>query len=193
MEHSSNKENINVRDSKLDEESLITVDENGNRVQIRFIKSFKAKLIQASDETKAYYSQLKNEVLSYKKTTSRVSWHFDSINSGRNYVIKFALRGKTLCVYYPLNVDALDSKYKVEKIDNKKFVELPCLYRINNERRLAYAKDLIALVALKFGLEKREVPNVNYYLPYEDRDSLLKKGLVKKLIVPYAPIPNSKK
>ena len=81
---------------------VVEKDKEGNFFEIRFSKSFQAKLIQASDEAKGYYEVLKNEVLSYKKTKSVVSWSFDSINSGRNPVMKFAVRGKTLCVYFPL-------------------------------------------------------------------------------------------
>ena len=171
--------------SSEDDEEVITItDKAGNRFQIRFIKSFTAKLIQASDETKAYYTELKNEVLSYKKTKSRISWYFDSINAGRNYVIKFGMRGKTLCVYYPLNADDyIDTKYKVEKVEAKKYADVPCLYRINNDRRLEYAKELFALVASNLGLTKGEVPTVNYYLPYEERDPLLARGLIKELKV----------
>ena len=166
-----------------DEGEVITVtDEKGNKFQIRFIKSFTAKLIQSSDDTKAYYTELKNEVLSYKKANSRISWHFDSINAGREYIIKFGMRGKTLCVYYPLNADDyVDSKYKVEKAEAKKYADVPCLYRINNDRRLAYAKELIAEVAKKLGLEKGEVPSENYYLPYEDNEPLLVRGLIKEV------------
>lgn len=166
-----------------DEEEVETIkDEKGNIFQIRFIKSFTAKLIQSPEETKKYYEELKNEVLSYKKTNSRISWHYDAINSGRNYVLKFAVRGKTLCVYLPLNVDDyVDSKYKVEKVESKKFEDVPCLYRIKNDRRLGYAKELIAVVAERLGLEKGEEQHEVYSnLPYEPNKPLVARGLIKE-------------
>ena len=166
-----------------EEEEVVTVtDEKGNIFQIRFIKSFTAKLIQSPDETKKYYEELKNEVLSYKKTNSRVSWHYDSVNSGRNQVLKFAIRGKTLCVYYPLNADDYaDTKYKVEKSESKKYEEVPCMYRIKNERRLGYAKDLIAVVASNLGLVKGEEQHEVYSnLPYEPNKPLIARGLIKE-------------
>lgn len=166
-----------------DEEEVETIkDEKGNIFQIRFIKSFTAKLIQSPDETKKYYEVLKNEVLSYKGTRSRTSWHYDAINSGRNYVLKFAVRGKTLCVYFPLNVDDyVDSKYKVEKVETKKFEDTPCLYRIKNDRRLGYAKELIAVVASNLGLEKgKEQHEVYSNLPYEPNKPLVARGLIKE-------------
>lgn len=166
-----------------DEEEVETIkDEKGNIFQIRFIKSFTAKLIQSPEETKKYYEELKNEVLSYKKTNSRISWHYDAINSGRNYVLKFAVRGKTLCVYLPLNTDDyVDSKYKVEKVESKKFEDVPCLYRIKNDRRLGYAKELIAVVAERLGLEKGEEQHEVYSnLPYEPNKPLVARGLIKE-------------
>ncbi len=165
-----------------EEDEVITVsDEKGNLFEIRFIKSFTAKLSQSPEETKKYYEELKNEVLSYKKTNSRVSWHYDSVNSGRSQVLRFAIRGKTLGVYLPLDAEKyLDSKYKVEKVFSKKYEDTPCLYRIKNDRRCAYAKELIAIVAEKLGLQKGKEQHESYIIPKESTKALLAKGLIKE-------------
>lgn len=167
--------------SSEDEEVETISDEKGNIFQIRYIKSFTAKLIQSPIETKKYYEELKNEVLSYKKTNSRVSWHYDAINSGREYVVKFAIRGKTLCVYLPLNPEGLEEKYKVENVESKRFEDVPCLYRIKNDRRCEYAKGLIAQACKKLGLEKGvEQHEVYSNLPYEPNKPLVARGLIKE-------------
>ncbi len=168
--------------SRNEDEEVETVsDEKGNIFQIRYIKSFTAKLIQSPIETKKYYEELKNEVLSYKKTNSRVSWHYDAVNSGRDYVLKFAIRGKTLCVYLPLDPEKVEEKYKVERSESKKFEDVPCLYRIKNDRRCEYTKELIAQVCEKFGLEKGEQQHEVYSnLPYEANKPLVAKGLIKE-------------
>ena len=127
------------------------------------MKSFTAKMSQAEDVMKDYYTILKNYVLAHKKANSRVSWHYDAVNVGRDMVIKFAVRGKTLCVYYDLKVDELDPKYKVEPAKGKKYEDVPCLYRIKNDRRCEYAKDLIDMVMGKVGAEKGEVPEEVYF------------------------------
>ncbi len=171
-------------DEEDEEDSIDVTDEAGNTFHIRFLKSFTAKLIQASDENKRYYQELKNEVLSYKNTTSRISWNYDSINSGRKQVLKFSIRRKTLCVYFPLDVDKLDtSKFKVEKVETKKFKDVPCLYRIKNDKRFKGAKELIALVAKMLGLTKGEPQNESYILPYEENKPLIERGLIKELKV----------
>ena len=160
-------------------------DEKGNVFQIRYVRSFTAKLIQAPKETKQYYEELKNEALSYKKANSRISWHYDAINVGREKVIKFAIRGKTLCVYFALNAENYaETKYKVEAVESKKFEETPCLYRIKNDRRLGYAKDLIAATMARLGVEKGEERHESYAdLPYEPNGPLIERGLIKELKV----------
>jgi len=163
------------------EEVETIYDENGNIFQIRYIKSFIAKLIQSPEETKKYYEALKNEVLSYKGTHSRVSWHYDAVNSGRAYVLKFAIRGKTLCVYLPLDPEQVERKYKVERSESKRFEDVPCLYRIKNDRRCEYTKELIALVASNLGLVKGEEQHEVYSdLPYEPNKPLVARGLIKE-------------
>ena len=164
-----------------EEEVKVVTDEKGNVFQIRYLKSFSAKLIQASDEAKNNYTILKNHVLAYKGLASRVSWRFDTINSEKGVVLKFVVRGKTLCVYYNLNADEVDSKYKVEKVESKRFADVPCLYRIKNARRLEYAKELIDLLMRKLHVKKGKDQHEDYYLPYEETEALVKKGLVKEI------------
>ncbi len=143
-------------------------EDTGLAIYVRYSKSFTAKLTQAPDTVKGYYTDLKNAILSYKKTTSRISWQFDSINSGRQKLIKYNVRGKTLYIYFALNPDDYaGTKYKVERTTSKKYEDVPCLYRIRNERRAKNALDLITVLAEKFGLIKGEVQNVDYRLPYE--------------------------
>ena len=127
-------------------------------------------------------AELKNYALSYKKANSRVSWHYDSVNVGRNQVLKFSIRGKTLCLYYALDAEEYaDSKYKVEKVESKKFEDVPCLYRIKNDRRRDYAKELIDVVMEKVGAVKGEESNEDYHIPYEETKVLLGKGLIKEV------------
>ena len=165
-----------------DDEETVLVTENGTTFRIQFIKSFTAKLIQSNDDIKRYYHELKNEILSYKKVNSRVSWHYESFNIGRNQVIKMAVRGKTLCIYFALDLQNLKgSKYRVELCESTKYAQVPCMYRIRNDRRCEYAKDLIAMVAEKFGMVKGENPNNEYVFPYENNEALIAKGLIKEL------------
>lgn len=121
--------------------------------------------------------------MSYNKVKSRISWNYDSVNSGRQKLIKFNVRGKTLYLYLALNPDDYaDSKYKVERASAQKYASVPCLYKIKNDKRAKYALDLIATLAEKYGLTKGEDQNENYYLPYETTEALLKKDLIRELV-----------
>ena len=99
---------------------------------IRFNKSFTAKLIQIDEVSNAWYTELKNELLSYKKVKDRMSWKRESYRFGRDCVARFVIRGKTLCIQLPLDPAQFeDTKYKVEDISHiVSSADTPCLYRI---------------------------------------------------------------
>ena len=173
-------------EEEVQEETIVLrgVDEaTGLAIVARYKKSFMARLIQSPDKTKGYYEKLMNAILSYKKVKSRVSWNYDSINNGRNKLIKFNVRGKTLNVYFALNAqDYVDTKYKVIATETKKYAETPCLYKITSDRKCKYALELIEVLAEKFGLKKGEDANENYVYPYETTEALIRKGLIKELV-----------
>ena len=148
----------------------------------KYDKSFTARLIQSEDEIKDWYTELKNYLLSYKKVNDRMSWKRETYKQGRNMVAKMSYRGKTLCLFLPLNPDDyLDSKYKVEDAsENATFVDTPCMYRIKNERRAKYAMELIDEVMARLGGVKYNRDSVDYYLPYEGVVELIGKGLIKR-------------
>ena len=97
-------------------------------------------------------------------------------------VARLGIRGKTLCLYLPLNVaDFEGTKYKVEDVSDVVANEdASCMYRIKNNRRLAYAKELIALVMKPTGCVKGVQEHVDYAaLTYETDEELMQRGLIK--------------
>ncbi len=166
-------------------ETVVVEEESFEGGTLRYDRSFTARIIQADDDQKSWYTEIKNEIMSYKKVHSRISWKKEGFNIGRNVVARIAFRGLTLCLYLPLNADDYaDSKYKVEPIeDNASFEDTPCLYRIKNAKRARYAKELLADVLAKLGAEKEDSKEaVDYYLPYEGTVQLINKGLIKRVI-----------
>ncbi|MDE7329262.1 MAG: hypothetical protein K2N57_05920 [Clostridia bacterium] len=147
-------------------------------------KTFTAKLIQSSETVKDYYTELKNELLSYKKVHSRMSKKRESFNFGRNCLARLTVRGKTLRLHLALDANTYEeTKYKVEDTSEiKSLADTPLLYRIRNDRRLKYAKDLIAAVMEKYGVQKQEIEPINYTAnyPYEATEVLIEKGLITK-------------
>ncbi|MDE6586196.1 MAG: uL15 family ribosomal protein [Clostridia bacterium] len=152
-------------------------------IVIKYKKSFTAKLIQSSDTVKEYYSQIKNELLSYKGVKSRLSWRYETFNAGRQKIAKMAIRGKSLSLFLALNpAEFADSKYIiVDKSEVAAYESTPLLYRIKNDRRLNYSKELIARAnegRVKLDIEAHDY-KADY--PYEETEPLIERGLIKVL------------
>ena len=143
---------------------IVYTSEDGWYVRVRYDRSFEAKLIQADDTLKRWYSELKNELLSYKKVTSRLSWQHEAFRLGRGTVAKLVIRGKTLRIYLALEPSAYDgSKYVVEDAsEHAKFEKTPLLYRIRSERRCRYAKELIAAAIAALGGDRGQEQDTDY-------------------------------
>ena len=171
-----------------DEEDVMQVwdEETHSLTIIRIIKSFTARLIQSKDEVKAYYDIIENELLSYKKVKSRISFKHEVFKFGKDNVVRLRFRGKTLCLYLALNpADYENTKYKIEDmsaISNSS--DVPTMYRINLLRRADYAKELIYDLMKNLGAERMDIDYKEYSkeYPYEDNEALLEKGLIKKSV-----------
>ena len=161
---------------------VIYTNDDGWYVNVRYDKSFEAKLIQGDEKLKNYYSELKNELLSYKKVTARKSWQHEAFRRGRTTVAKLVIRGKTLRLYLALEPMLYEeSKYLVEDAsEHAKFAKTPLLYRIKNDRRCRYAKDLIAAAMASAEALRGDDQNEDYAsVPYESTDDLIAQGLVR--------------
>ncbi len=152
---------------------------DGDQTIIRINKSFMGKLMQADDEAKEYYNELRNYILSYKRVNGRVSWHYDSFNLGRDQMIKLAFKGKRLAVFLALDPASLDEKYHVKDMGEiKKFEEVPAMLKIKSERGLKYAKQLIDLVLDEAERDDDYVAEEFKY-DYATDEQLVEQGLAK--------------
>ena len=168
----------------FDDEEEVLVEETFEGGVVTYNRSFMAKYIQASDETKDYYVHLKNKLLSYIKVRARISWKRESFTFGRSPMARLVFRGKTLCLCLPLDPGQFaESKYHVEDVSNiALYADTPCMYRIRNDRRLNYAYELIDFVAQNVGTKETNRHYEDYYMPYEGLVQLIDKGLVKRVI-----------
>ena len=152
-------------------------------ILIRYDKSFTARLIQAEDDVRDYYNELKNELLSYMGVKSRISWKYETFRKGRKLIAKLKIRGKHVTLYLALNpADYMDSKYKIDDVSDVKVnADTPCAYAIKNDRRCRYAKELIAKVMGDNEIEKWEKDNVQYTdnYPYDTTEHLIERKLIK--------------
>ena len=163
---------------------IVRTDNGKVLVKARYNRSFTAKLIQSEDKLKSYYGEIRNELLRYKVKT-RTSWRYETFKTGRKLLARLAVRGKTLGLYLALDPAAYqDTKYKVDDVSAvAKNAEVPALYKIKNDRRSKYAKDLIAEVMAANGLVAGDGPSDDFVAryPYEETEPLLERGLIKLL------------
>ena len=151
----------------------------GAKVFVQYRRSFRARLIQADDETKDYYNQIRNELLSYIGIKERESWNYDSYNFGRQQFAKVNANRKSLILYLALSPDQVDEKYNFRDVSEKKrYKNVPVRYKITGARSLKYAMELIEETAAKFELDFARYGE-DLHIPYEEREPLIKRKLIK--------------
>lgn len=151
---------------------------------MRYDRSFTARIIQSDNDVKNWYTRIKNELLSFKKVHCRSSWKRETFRYGKNVAARLAFRGKTLCLFLPLNpAEYAESKYKVEDAsDNASYADTPCMYRLKNEKRIRLAAELFSKVMENMGGVRFNRVSEDYYVPYEGVVELIEKGLVKRVV-----------
>ncbi len=153
---------------------------------IRLKRSFTAKMKQSDEKVKSYYSDIKNELISYKKINSNVSWHGDRFNLGRDTVAKIGINGKTLCFYIDLDPNDPELKQTVyhqkDVSAQKAYESTPFMVKIKSDAALKKALRLIAILAEKRGAEKDDkFAPIDYVaeFAYESTKSLFEAGYIK--------------
>lgn len=153
---------------------------------IRLKRSFTAKMSQSEDRIKGYYSDLKNELTSYKKINSNVSWHGDRFNFGRDTIAKINICGKTLCFY--LALDPSDPEYKTTVYHQKDvglqkaYENTPFMVKVKSDAAAKKALRLVGYLAEKLGAEKEEgFEAVDYAeeFAYQSTKQLFDNGYIK--------------
>ncbi|MDE7095621.1 MAG: hypothetical protein K2O23_03950, partial [Anaeroplasmataceae bacterium] len=172
-------------------EDVVMVDEDQDVVDevivdgqvVRYNRSFLSRLIQASDLLKNRYSELKNQILSYRGVKDKISWKKETFRVGRKTLVTFVIRGKTLCLCMALDPKQFeDTKYKVDDLSVRSpKSKTPCLYRISNDRRFRYAQELIDMLFIENQIEKLEHADMDYTLslPFETTETLIGRDLIR--------------
>lgn len=145
-------------------------------------RSFTARLLLADETLKARYAALVNELLGYEKVRCRVTWACATFAHGRRVVAKIAIKGKTLCLYLPLDpADCVGAGRGAADVSAvKKYAAVPTRLKVRSPRGERYALRLIARVAGEMSLragEKGGLTTADF--PYEPFGSLLARGLIR--------------
>lgn len=171
-----------VEEPAAKEPAPATEDENASSPYSGVRRSFLAKLIQSDDAKKRYYSEIKNELLSYRAVKARTAWGQESYKKGHTHLAKLAIRGKTLCLYVALDpAGYAESKYFFTDVSDKpQFAAVPMMMKIKSERGVKHAKELISVMAELYGLQRNpSFEPVDYVLPYQTTQELASLGLIK--------------
>ena len=159
----------------------IIVEEESVSSRLRYDKSFTARLIQSDDEVKYWYTDIKNELLSFKSVHGRISWKRETFKCHKDVIAKIAYRGKILCIFLPLNVADYADKYPVEDASEMScYEDTPMMIRLKSNRRVKLAKQLIEAIMEEKGIVRIPHETVDYYMPYEGIVELIRKGLIKR-------------
>ena len=173
---------------KPEEYAALQQQEAEGLIQIvtRYRRSFMSRLVQSQGDVQAYYSEIKNKLLSYKGVKGRISWSNETFNKGRNHIAKVVAKSKTLYVYLALDPTTLEEgTYNFEDMSGKKKYEtVPVLVKVKGPRKLKYVLELIEKICQE-NLALPEVKNfepTDYTVPYWSTEELVKTGLVKKMV-----------
>ena len=169
----------------LDTDERLSIEQTFNQQgdESGLDKSFTAKLMQASDDVKVWYFELKNCILCYEKTKSRMRWINEKFYVGRVNVATLTMRGKQLCLYLAVDASEYSSRFPVKNSTSKMYNEItPCLFKIRNANSIKQAKELISLMMSDYGVMYLTSNHSVYALPYEDDDALVAKGLARKKV-----------
>ena len=140
-----------VRESK----PVFIFDEDGNKIYPG--RDFEDRLYEADPELLQMYSDLKNEMLSYRKVHTRVSKTNDAFRFEGKLIAKIIVAGKGLKVYFALDPLSVDSAiyHQRDASGKKKFVETPLEVKVKSGLSFRKCKQLIALAMEQVGTVKK--------------------------------------
>ncbi len=168
--------------SLVEEELAVSEDVEVLPKQRTYIsKSFTGKMCQAITEYINYYNELKNYVLKFAKTRSKVSWNYDNFFVGRKSKIKLGFRGNTLVMYIDLPYSEYEgTKYYPKDFSSvKKFEDTPMMVKVKSNRGVKFAKELISVALNDLG-DKKDFKEEVYKFSKKTNAQLIKLNLAKE-------------
>ena len=142
-------------------------------------RSFRAKLIQSEDEVKGYYVAVRAHLFGYGMKCSD-SWDNETYRIGRKHYAKIGINGKTLILFLALDPKGLEgTKYFFEDVsDRKKYERTPLKFKIRSDRAVAWAIELIDMMAEADALTFKQIP-AEQIPPFEATQPLIDRGLIR--------------
>ncbi len=154
------------------------------KINVRYNKSFTANVIQAEENTKNVYTEVKNYLLSYG-LSPRMSWKCESFYKGKETYAKFKVVGKSIAVFLALDPENYEgSKYNFNNLGNsKKYERTPFEFKVRSARSVKWVKELIDDLMQNNDITQiKNYVNEKYELSYEKVESLISKGYIKLMV-----------
>lgn len=140
---------------KREPKPVFIFDENGKKIYPG--RDFEDRLYESDPKLLQMYSDLKNEMLSYRKVHTRVSKTNDAFRFEGRLIAKIIVAGKGLKLYFALDPLSVDSAifHQRDASGKKKFVETPFEVKVKSPLSYRKAKQLIALAMEQVGTVKK--------------------------------------
>ena len=119
---------------------------------------FNKKLLSLTSDIKNFFSDVHNELVSYKKVHYRVSFKGVSYRVGRKTIAKMVVRGKTLKLHLALDVNDYSKTvfFQQDMSSVKAYEDVPFTVKIKSERGKNNAINLVISLAEKNSLVKND-------------------------------------
>ena len=146
---------------KTKEEQIITqdfqiVDQNTGEVK-KIKRRFISKMMYAPYETKEYYNEIKNTLLSYR-CKPRQSSRYETYRY-KGLIAKVTLGGKAIKVYLALDPTFVEEnpKYHLKDMSAKKqYKDVPVMIRVKSDRALKYFKEIVEILMTNRGVKPKK-------------------------------------
>ena len=171
-------------DEEVEHEQL--EDENDLIDDISCAKSFIDRIYAADSELKYYYSEVKNELLSYQGITHTVDRKYELFYHGTRQIAKLSICNNVLRLYVNLDPDKYD-KAQYNHRDMSKFdchARTPLRIDVNTTETLRHAKVFIRIIRKKENLKAvSSFVKVDYEKFYTLKENIFPR-LFKKMMNP---------
>lgn len=141
-------------DDEEEDEEIGEIEIGGKSYRPKYAYPTRIKLV--SDKVKDFYTDIKNEFLSYG-IKSRISKTKENFNFSRDNVARFVVRGKTLKLYIAIDSSSIDHAYFHHKdvSEKKTYFDIPTMMPIKSRLASVKARELVAMLAEQLGLHKK--------------------------------------
>jgi hypothetical protein len=162
---------------------------------VKLNKSYQARFIQSFDQTKVRYTQLKNEILSYAHTSSKIDWSCETFFVRKKVMAKVDIVDGVIYLYLPIDASKYEGTHIfLERVKDRDGGEISSRYCIKDDVDMVIAVDLLADLGKRFSVAKLSRVGVDYFQPYEKCEVLVDRGLITEYVkkVNYADFLNEK-